>query len=1000
MTKNKTIHALLLIVFFFSGVSALIYQTVWIRKFGLVFGIDVFSAATVLTAFMAGLALGNLIFGKIVDKYKNILLLFVFLQLGIGLFAFLFPITFEGLYSIYTGLYRALPLGFYTTQLYRFVLAFLFLLIPTTLMGGTLPVLTKVFVKNLQTLGRHIGRLYSVNNLGAFLGCFLAGFVLMRAAGLHASIFLAAALNLLAAAIAFLCWKILPQKSPSQEPSASTSNDSVIDPDPLPPGVIRFVLWAFAIEGFTTLAYEVIWARILLGFSYDKSVYFYTTVIMSFIFGLSLGSILIARYTDKKKNLLALFGVIEVAIGLIAIVLLTVFSGIADLLNEWRLTYSDSWWASLGREYLIFFLAMILPTTLMGMTFPIVGKICTPHLKRLGTRIGEIGFLDTVGSIFGAFVAGFIMIPVLGVINAVVFTAVINIVIGVIAIVVLPRATIKFKSLSLGGTAAIFVILMIFLPSQTYFQHWQTERVSDRLLYYHEGADATIAVPQHNDGIKFLAINGSVTAFANYGDTRVHKMLGYLPYFLHDKPGNALVIGLGMGITAQSLMLPGVQHVDCVEINRGVVEAAAGHFAEENDHVVAEDRLNIIIDDGRSYLNMTTKKYDIITSNAVHARLSGNLYTKEFYEICKERLTDDGIMCQWTSTNWLTPQEFASLITAFRYSFPHTSLWLVNAGHLLIVGTPEPLTFQVSDLENKFQHPRVITDLQPYMLNSPEALLAHFVADERRLDQLVQNAPMNTDDKPIAEFSRVVSKMQVPEVVLGLLQVKFDLVDRLYFDEQQLDEMVAFKEQVRDYSAAEKYYLQGVFSHNFYNEPLLALNMLTQAIDIIPDDYRYREEAASINLALSQNPGLEEELFLTYLDNAIEHLELMVEKNPQSAFDWNNLGFVYMNRGFLDKAEQAFRQAIELEPEYPLPRVYLASVYAGRGEADAAEQQLLTALEYFPKELEAYYRLALIYEYTNRFDKAIDAFRQIMHIDENYRDTSARLERLEKIAKS
>lgn len=986
------LQSVLLLVFFFSGASALLYQTVWIRKFGLVFGVDVFATSTVLTAFMAGLALGNLLFGKLVDRQKSALKLFVLLEIGIGVFALLFPITFQWLDSIYVGLHRTLSLGFYATQIYRFFIAFFFLLIPTTLMGGTLPVITKVFVKKLKSLGWNIGSLYSVNNLGALIGCFLAGFILMRTVGLQNTIFIGAGLNLLNAFIVFLMWRF------SALEKANDVSDSNVDDapkgEPLPNGIIRFILWAFAIEGFTTLAYEVIWTRILLGFSYDKSIYFYTTVILSFIFGLSLGSILIAKITDKKKNLFILFGSIEVLIGLLAILLLSFFSELAEVLNTWRQSYSKNWWSSLGREYLLFFLVMSIPTTLMGMTFPIVGKICTPQLKRLGTRIGEIGFLDTVGSIFGAFAAGFILIPAFGVIKAVVFSAVINIIIGLIAVLIYPKTSPKVKGGFIGASVAIFVVLIIFLPDKTYFQHWQTKRLGDRLLYYHEGADATVAVAQHNDGIKFLSINGSVTAFANYGDKRVHKMLGYLPYFVHENPKNALVIGLGMGITAQSLLLPEIEHVDCVEINRGVVDAAAGYFADENQNVLADDRLSLIIDDGRSFLGTTDKQYDIITSNAVHARLSGSLYTKEFYEICKERLTPNGVMCQWTSTNWLTPQEFASLITAFRASFPHTSLWLVNAGHLLIIGSPNALAFNVSNLEKKFLHPKVHDDLNAYMLDSPEALLAHFVADEKQIPSLVQNAPLNTDDLPIAEFSRVVSKMQIPQVLLGLIRVKHDLLDVLQFDTQLVDEMTFLKERVRDYSLAEKYYLEGAFANNFYGEPLLALNMLTQAIDLVPDDYRYREEAASINLALTRQASMPEDQLIVHLDNAIAHLEVMVAENPNSAFDWNNLGFVYMNRGLLDKAEAAFTKAIELEPEYPLPRIYIASVYAGRGKAEAAEKELQTALKFFPHEPEAWYRLGILYLVTNRNDKAQKAFEKVVAIDPSYRDASLQLERL------
>lgn len=983
----------ILILFLFSGTSALIYQTVWIRQFGLFFGVDVYSTATVLTAFMAGLALGNLIFGQMVDRRKSALKLFMILELGIGLFALFFPFSIRLLYFIYSGLYRFLPTGFYFTQLYRFLLVFIFLLLPTTLMGGTLPVLTKVFVKELNSLGKQVGRLYSINNFGALIGCFLAGFFLMRAIGLNNTIFLAASLNILNAAIVFLISKMWSTKTIKTE-IAQKSNLHTIE---LPRKVLIVVLWAFALEGFTTLAFEVIWTRILLGFSYDKSVYFYSTVILSFIFGLSFGSYLIAKIIDKLKNLMTLFAALEVMIGVLAIVLLSAFSAAADILDQWRLNYNESWWTSLGKEYLLFFLIMIVPTTLMGMTFPVVSKICTFQLKKLGTRIGQIGFLDTVGSIFGAFFAGFIFIPFFGVVKAVFVTALLNCFIG-ISIFLINPFTLKKKKLFYTSVSLLIICALIFtFPSSRYFYHWQTKMSGDRLLFYHEGADATIAVPQHINGVKFLSINGSVTAFANYGDTRVHKMLGYLPYFLHDNPKQAIVIGLGMGITAQSLMQPEIKQVDCVELSKGVVKACTGFFNDVNKDVMNEPRLNIIVNDGRSYLQMTEKKYDIITSNAVHARLSANLYTKDFYQLCKDRLHKNGVMCQWTSTNWLTVEEFKSLITAFQSVFPHSSLWMVNAGHVLLIGTPDALHINYDKLDSRMQNSKVQADLLPYSLGTPELFLAHFVSDDARLSLLVHNVDPMTDDFPRAEFSRVVSKMQIPEIILNLIHIKHDLSDRLVFKRTNLLEAELIRRKIASYSKAEKYYLEGVYAQNFYNEPFLALNMLTNALELQPNDYRYHEEAGSINLQLAQRPNISDEESATFLDNAISHLENMTSYFPTFAFDWNNLGYLYMNRGNLDKAENAFLQAIHLAPQNPMARIYMASLYGGRKDYDAAVNELLTVIKNYPDLTEAYYRLGLVYELMNRSDDAQKTYQSCLQVEKNYKDAQQRLERLEKL---
>ena len=201
---------MLFAVLFFSGVSALIYQIVWIRKFGLVFGVDVFTMATVLSAFMGGLALGSLIFGRLVDKVKSPLRLFMLLEFGIGLFAILFPFTFKGLINFYTPIIQKFGLSDYSGQIVKFIFSFAYLLIPTTLMGGTLPVIFKYFVKQLKNLGWHVSNLFAINNLGAVIGCFFAGFVLIKTFGLTTSLYIAACINLINAIIVFLVFKNIP----------------------------------------------------------------------------------------------------------------------------------------------------------------------------------------------------------------------------------------------------------------------------------------------------------------------------------------------------------------------------------------------------------------------------------------------------------------------------------------------------------------------------------------------------------------------------------------------------------------------------------------------------------------------------------------------------------------------------------------------------------------------------------------------------------------------
>ncbi|MCD6416051.1 MAG: fused MFS/spermidine synthase, partial [Planctomycetes bacterium] len=283
--SEKNVRRILLALFFLSGASALIYQVVWVRMFSLVFGITVFAVSTVLTAFMAGLALGSFYFGRLADRHSNPVRLFGFLELGIGLFGLSFPYLLDGVNHLHVEIQRHAAMGFYPGSLLRFALCFLLLLIPTTLMGGTLPVLSKFFVSRLKRLGWDIGRLYSINNLGAVIGVFLATFVVIRAIGVGATINLAAAINLVVGGVALLVAGALPvskasapERGDQTEPEVGQSGAEEGAPR-YPRSVLYLVLWAFAIEGFAALSYEVVWSRILLVASTHKSVYFFGVIV-------------------------------------------------------------------------------------------------------------------------------------------------------------------------------------------------------------------------------------------------------------------------------------------------------------------------------------------------------------------------------------------------------------------------------------------------------------------------------------------------------------------------------------------------------------------------------------------------------------------------------------------------------------------------------------------------------------------------------------------------
>ena len=774
-TINRMPQIILFAVLFLSGVSALIYQIVWIRRFGLVFGVDVFTMATVLSAFMGGLAIGSLIFGRLADKIKSPLKLFLLLEFGIGLFAVLFPFTFKGLINLYTPIIQNLGLSGYSGQVVKFLFSFIYLLIPATLMGGTLPVIFKFFVRQLNSLGWQVSNLFAINNLGAVTGCFLAGFILIKTFGITTSLYIAASINLINAIVVFLVFKSIAVENNVEENADSVINNTD-NSNKLSKPMLRLVLWVFAIEGFATLAFEVIWTRIFIGFSFDKTTYFYSIIVLGFVFGLSLGSFLISKWIDRKKNLVTLLATLEILIGLISLALLMLFSKLSLTLNLQR-TVFDPWMKIIGKEYMLFFLILVIPATLTGMVYPIVSKLYADNIEKLGNRMGMIGFLDTIGSVIGSFIAGFVLIPLLGVVMSFISIVLLNITLGILLLCFNKLMDKKLKVILLSVTIVLSMLLLLKAPNKKYFSWWDKSRYElwtnfvEKIPFYYEGVDATVTLRQYHTYMA-LNINGHNTAYTSLKDQIVNRMLGYIPYMVHPQPKRALVIGFGLGFTVESLIQPEIDTVDVAEICTGVIKSGLA-MNWWNNAALKHPKVHCYLEDGREFLFKSRVRYDIITSNAVHPRLSNNIYTQDFYELCKNRMNKGGIMCQWATPNWMNEPEFKAQVKAFINAFAYCQLWYINEYTIILIGSEEPININYGIISERFKNEKVKVDLKNINMTEPYEFVSQFSIERDVLMKYCQGAVSNTDDYPIVEFSKTVNL--APDT--SALQFIYDIPD-------------------------------------------------------------------------------------------------------------------------------------------------------------------------------------------------------------------------------
>ncbi|MFA5028540.1 MAG: fused MFS/spermidine synthase, partial [Candidatus Methylomirabilota bacterium] len=696
-------------VFFVSGATALIYEVVWARMLTQIFGNTTHAIATVLSAFMAGLAAGSYLFGRLPLARHQALLAYGLLEAGVGLYGLIIPSLFALTQRIYSAIYGLSDVSFAAFTLLLFLLCFTVILFPTALMGATLPMLSRFCVSELTSLGRRLGDLYAVNTLGAVVGCALAGFALIPGLGLTGTIRLAVALNLAIAGLILLVVARLrravrsvdaqPADAPGPATPVAAAARSRLD---------LLLLVGFALSGGAAMVYENAWTR-ALSMVIGMSTYSFTIMLTTFLTGLGLGSLLYARWWGTRTVGLAGFGLVQMGIALTALLTIPLFEQIPFLFLRLRHGFGDSFGQFLAVQTFFSAAVMLPPTLLLGTTFPVAARLYTQQLYRVGQSVGTAYASNTLGAIAGAFLGGFVLIPTLGVQHSIGLGVAVNAVVGVALVAADPRVRRLRRLLAAAAmTAAALAALFGFgawdrkvmtagvaiyhgnyagYPSDELRREWMRR---DDLLFYREGLTATISV-HRSAGSDYLyeKINGKVDA--SFADTPTQLMVGYLPMLFYPDARRVLVIGMGSGMTAKAVAAFPVERLEVAEIEPAVIEGAR-LFAEKNGRIHDDPRVRFIQADGRNYLLAAPGRFDVIISEPSNPWIAGigNLFTREYYQEAHAKLTDRGVFGQWMQTYAMAPEDLRMVFRTFAEVFPDVSLWHVNESDLLLIGTRTP----------------------------------------------------------------------------------------------------------------------------------------------------------------------------------------------------------------------------------------------------------------------------------------------------------------------
>jgi spermidine synthase len=742
--------AFVLLLLFASGACSLVYQVAWARMLTLVFGTTLLAVGTVLSAFMAGLALGGFLLGHWADRVRHPLRLFALLEVGVGLYALLFPLLAGGLDELMSWLFAA-PGGQPLYSFVRFGLSFLLLLVPTVMMGATLPAVTRFAVKQHSCLGMSVGRLYAANTLGAVGGVLIVTFVLMEQFGLRGSTYFAAAVNLLVAGIAWR-WGGRPGRtSPGSELSQSDLSQDEVPAQAL---VLGLVLIGFGFSGFAALGYELAWTRVVRVAFSMVSHYEFSLVLAAFLVGLALGSFLCSRLLQRHIDALSWFGGAQILLGVLGVLSLPVLGSLPAMVDQLR--GMGTWWAYRGGVFAVSFTVMLGPTLLMGAVFPLVGRIYIRHLGRVGQGMGMIGGVNSLGAALGAFFTGFVLIPTIGTESSVKALAAINTLIGLAVFVAHPTMGLRRKALLTSGALAV-VVMMMLAPSDVLRQISEPSDPDRRLVFYAEGAEGVITVEKGDGGLREMMLNGGGQVPTDYSSMQLFRLLGHLPLLLHPDPQDVLVVSLGGGIALGAVAQHELPRVTCVELVPQVVTAAREHFGPFNHDVLQAPHrpgVEIVIDDGRNYLLANASEYDVITGDATHPTSADSwvLYTQEFYQLCRARLREGGIMTQWLPIHGLGVEDYQTLLRTFVHVFPHATLWRTS-NYSILLGSTGQTRIDLERLRQRVGGKLVQNSLLDVGLGDPFLVLDHFMMDEHALRRFAGEGPLNSDERPYISFA-------------------------------------------------------------------------------------------------------------------------------------------------------------------------------------------------------------------------------------------------------
>ncbi|MGD8570466.1 MAG: fused MFS/spermidine synthase, partial [Gammaproteobacteria bacterium] len=748
--------ALFLVV---SGVAALTYQVVWVRLLGLSMGSTSASVSTVLAAFFLGLAIGSYLAERITRNRIDNLRVYIALEAIIGISGLmLLPVllNLDNMMAVIPHLGSILE--------FKFAVAMVLLVVPTMCMGATFPVMAAILVRRQADMGKRVSQLYSLNTAGAVFGALLAGFVFVPNWGLDGAIYTAVLLNaFIVVTASYVNSRLtLPPIETAEDIRGELTTQQKYSLQQHAPLRIHALVVLFA-TGFVAIATEVGWTKYLSIFT-GTTIYGFSAILTVFLLGIAAGSWWVKKYLDRINRPEFWMAVGLVALGT-ALLFTRAFLSFLPPIFEAVNHFSVEPWLRHGVKYGIVFTMLIVPTFIFGALFPLNLQLYCGNLSGVRARIGKAYAVNTVASIFGSVAAGFWIIPQYGTDFLLTYLALVILVLPFIFVKPLPKPAPRI---------AVTVLAVIGIGSNWIFEHisykdliasvqyqYDTKAGTDkspRVLYVKEGKTGIVSLVTYDGRYVRIQNNGLNESGFDKHDLAnppiIEYLLGLMPYFLHEDPKSAFVVGYGGGFTTRALTLTEkLDSIKVVELEPAIVDAGRFLF-KDNIPMLQDPRVTLEYNDARNTLLLEDQQYDLIAAQPSHPWLSraSTVFTRDFFRVVKSRLNKGGIYGQWVSMFNMDATTLKSIMKAFFEVFPHGfTMADTSTGDFLMFGSEQPLVFDLDRVSKRFNEDKIKEGVGYHDLEEPEDLLWYYALSRDQIMKLVDGVEPNTDMNILSE---------------------------------------------------------------------------------------------------------------------------------------------------------------------------------------------------------------------------------------------------------